>query len=113
QERYVRQQLLNIVKDKQRLALAQMTDDLLGGRWRAGEVEIQRVGDGCRDMGSRLDTGQRDEVRSVAKRAGGLLRRPDRQPRLADATRTDQGDVAAGWIVDERRDLLQLGVAAD
>ncbi len=60
-----------------------------------------------------VDGGQRHEPRAVAEVAGQPVRQLERQPRLADAARAHDRHEADRGVADQRRELGELGLAAD
>ena len=60
-----------------------------------------------------VDPGQRDEAGAVAEAVRQPVGELEREPRLADAARPEHGDQADRGVAQQRRDRLELVLAAD
>ena len=109
-------EVLEVVEDEECRALAQVVEKLLlGGEAAVRPVdrELKRVGDSrCKEVG-RHNGSERDEVDAVrvpVEPTGGGL---EREARLADSARPDQGEQPAVGVFEHALDRLELLGSSD
>ncbi len=108
EERRAVEQMLAVVEDEQQPARAQGVAQGVGRRLAGGGRQRQGLHGGVGDVGRRLGLGQRDEGRAVGKlRPRGVAHR-QRQARLADARRADQGQQPRRPQPGQKRGQLRL-----
>ena len=104
-------QVLEVVQDQQRRALAQEVQQLILRREAAVRPvhrELERLGHGGRQEVGRSDRSQGDEVDAVLVAVQTAARGLQRQAGLPDPARTQQGEEATARIPQQPVDRLEL-----
>ena len=105
------EQVLAVVEDEQQPARAQGIAQGVGRRLPGGGGQGQDLQDGIGDVGRRLRLGQRDEGRAIGEPLPRGVAHFQRQARLADARRADEGNPVSYTHLDVyKRQVLACAV---
>ena len=103
--------MLDVVQHDEQLAAGERVREVLGRRYPRRLAYAARGGDGARDLLVVSEAGELDEDDAVRDAIGDVLGHGAREPRLARAAGTRDGDEPVGF--EQRRDLGALARSPD